>query len=196
MRSGFYSLGRTWSAKWFLGQLLQKDIEAVDNALYNGMRGFKGIVHIKIITGTKPGDFLCVGFPIHIVSSKVLDIWKEFEKFEIYPVVIQNTISPVEYTGVTFLGRGGPFDPEKSKAVYFKSKDSNGKGAIMNMDGLYFDDSQWDGSDLLTVDDFPCLPIVTERVVKAMKKAKVTNCKYTPLEQYCYYKKKFSKSII
>lgn len=166
-----------------------EDIKLVDKFIGNGMRGFKGVVHIKIAGGTIPGDLLGVGFPLLIVSSKVLEIWKQFEKFETYPVVIVGNISPIEYTGVVFLGRGGSFDPVKSKAVYSKCLDKKGNPAIMNMDGLYFDDSQWDGSDLLTVDDFPCHSIVTERVVKAMKKAKVTNCKYTPLEEYCYYKK-------
>ena len=194
MKTKFYRIGTTWANKWFLGRISEKDIDIVDRWVINtAMRGFKGAIHVEITRGTIPGDILEVGFPILVVSSKVLEIWKDFEKFETYPVIIQDNPSPVEYTGVTFLGRGGPYDPIKSKAVYGKCVDKNGKPAIMNMDGLYFDDSRWDGSDLLTVDDFPCISIVTKRVVKAMKKAKVTNCKYTPLEEYCFYKKKSLK---
>lgn len=186
--SRFFSLSTTSAKRWFLGQELEEDLDVIDKAIGRGMRGFTGVVHVRIVSGTTPGDFLEVGFPLLIVSSKVLEIWQNYERFETYPVVIAGNMSPVEYTGVAFLGRGGPFDPVRSKAVYCKSSNLGRKPAIMNMDGLYFDDSQWDGSDLFTVDDFPCIPLVTERVVKVMKKAKVTNCRYIPLEKFCMYK--------
>lgn len=183
MRNKFYSLTSNAARRWFLGETLSKINMGI--LAKQGMRGFKKVVYIRIVSGSTPGDFLEVGFPLLVVSAKVVKIWKPFEKFETYPVVIEDKVSPVKYVGVTFLGRGGPFDPEKSKAVY--AYDKKGNRAIMNMDGLYFDDSHWDGSDLFTIDDFPCIPIVTEQVVKAMKKACVTNCIYTPLEKYRIY---------
>ena len=54
----------------------------------------------------------------------------------------------------------------------------------MSMEGLYFDEEKWDGSDLLTVDEFPCIPIVTEKVKNEMVRARISNCRYTPLEEY------------
>jgi len=177
----------TWKKKWFWGRISKNDIENVDRCIGKGMRGFKGVVHIEIVGGNSPGDILHVGFPLLIVSFKVLELWKQFEKYETYPVVILRNNLPQEYTGIVFLGRGGPFDPNESKAVYFKGADSKGKGVIIKQQGMYFDDSKWDGSDLFTIDDFPCHPIVTEEVVKLMKKAKVTNCDYIPLKRVGIY---------
>lgn len=184
MLKKFYTLGATFAKKWYWGQIVDKDIALVDKCIGDGMRSFRGTVHIRIVKGTTPGDFLWAGFPLKMVSSKVLEVWKAFGRFTTYTIVIEDNVSPIEYTGVAFLGRGGPFDPVKSKAVYSKSLNDEGKPALMKHEGMYFDDSQWDGSDLFTIDEFPCVPIVTARVVRAMKGAKVTNCRYTALERY------------
>lgn len=188
MENKFYSVFPSLTKKWFLGRVSEEDVSTVDRWIIDkAMRGFKGIVHVEITRGNTPGDFLEVAFPLLIVSSKVLEIWKKFEKFQTYRVIVQNRKIPFEYLGVVFLGRGGPLDPVKSKAVYSNSLNKKGKRAIIKQEGMYFDDSQWDGSDLLTIDEFPCVPIVTERVFKEMKKARVTNCRYTPLEKYGIY---------
>lgn len=186
IKKNFYSVFADSTRKYFLGQALT----TLDMGILakQGMRGFKGVVRVRIVERTVPGDFLEVGLPLLVVSSKVLEIWEPFERFETYTVVIEGNVSSVEYSGVAFLGRVGPFDPEESKAVYSKRLDDKGKPVVLKQEGMYFDDSKWDGSDLLTIDEFPCLPIVTERVVKAMKRAKVTNCKYIPLEEYGIFK--------
>ena len=194
MQQNFYRLGTTFRNKWFRGRELAKDIKIIDKWIGKGMRGFKDIVHVRIVSGTTAGDILGVAFPLHIVSTKLLEIWKDFEKIETYPVVIEGSVSPIEYSGVVFLGRGGPFDPVKSKAVYSKALNEQGNPAIMKQEGMFFDDSYWDCSDLLTIDEFPCVPIVTEKVVKAMKKARVTNCEYIALEEYGIYKKYIARN--
>jgi len=182
MTAKFFVLSAMFEKKWFWGKVLTEiDMGVLDQ---KGMRDFSGTVSVEIAEGSVPGDFLWVGLPILIVSSKVLNIWKHFGAFETYLVDIKGRSICTEYSGAVFVGRGGPFEPEKSKAVYSKSVDEQGKRALMKHEGMYFDDSQWDGSDLITIDDFPCLPIVTEPVVKAMKDAKITNCRYTPLEEY------------
>lgn len=186
MFAKFYVLSAPFSKKWFWGKVLSK----IDTKVLaqKGMRDFNETVCIEIVEGSVPGDFLWVGLPILIVSSKVLEIWKRFATLDTYKVVLKGRGLSIKYSGAVFLGRGGPFEPEKSKAVYSKSLNEQGKQALMKHRGMYFDDSQWDGSNLFTIDDFPCLPIVTERVVKAMKDAKVTNCKYTPVEEYSIFK--------
>ena len=187
MKEQFYRLMSIYEKKYFQGHILTKlDFNTLAR---EGMINFKGPLKIEITEGVISGDFLEVGLPPLIVSFKALEVWKSFESFKTYPVLIEGGVSPVEYTGVVFLGKGGPFDPAKSKAVYSKALDEQGKPAIMNYEGMYFDDTHWGGSDLLTIYEFPCVPIVTEKVVKAMKKAKITNCTYTPLEKSCIYKK-------
>lgn len=42
------------------------------------------------------------------------------------------------------------------------------------------------GSDLFYVDEFPLSPIVTERVKKALTKAKLKNLQFTPIEEYSF----------
>lgn len=182
MTAKFFVLSATFEKKWFWGKVLTEIDMGV--LAQKGMRDFSGTVSVEIAQGSVPGDFLWVGLPILIVSSKTLNIWKRFGAFETYQVNIKGQSICTEYSGVVFVGRAGPFEPEKSKAIYSKSVNEQGKPALMKHEGIYFDDSQWDGSDLITIDDFPCLPIVTEPVVKAMKDAKITNCKYTPLEEY------------
>ena len=61
-------------------------------------------------------------------------------------------------------------------------------GLNIKVEGYYFDETKWDGSDLCAIDEFPMANLVTERVAKAMKKAKVTNCKYIPLEKMGIFK--------
>ena len=180
MKNKFYELEPTFAKKWFWGRSITK----IDCAVLaeRGMRGFKGPLHVKIVDGTVPGDFLWEGFGVLIVSSKVLEIWRSFEKFETYNVIIQGNVSPVEYTGVAILGRAGPFDPVKSKAVFSKESDENIKPVMTNMEGFYFDEDKWDRSDLCTIDEFPHCSLVTEKVIKAMKQAKITNYKYHAIE--------------
>lgn len=185
MRKNFYYyLYPTFVKKWFLGRAKTAlDMRAIAR---QSMSGFKGSVIVEIVEGTVAGDILEVGLPLLVVSDKVIDIWRNFEKFETYPIIIESDVSPVKYTGVVFLGRGGPFDPVESQAVY--SKAAGKIPAVIKQKGRYFDDTQWDGSDLFTIDDFPCAPVVTEKVVREMKKRKVTNCDYILLEKVGIYK--------
>jgi len=185
IKNKFYTVLADINKKWFLGQATTSlDMKVLNK---KSMRDFKDAIRVKITSGAKPGDFLGIDFPLLIVSSKVLEVWKPFEKLETYHVVVENRNIPFDYHGVVFLGRGGPFDPVKSKAVYSESLNDEGKPVVLKQQGMYFDNRQWDGSDLLTINDFPCLPIVTERVVKVMKEAEITNCRYTPLTKYGIY---------
>ena len=54
----------------------------------------------------------------------------------------------------------------------------------MGMKRLVFDVSQWDRSDLFYLEDVPGAGLVTERVRAAFKKQKITNCEFTPLDDF------------
>jgi len=176
----FYCLGTTFGRKWFWGQV---DLDP-DNEFYvKGMVGFRGVVKVEIDAGTTAGDFLWNSHNLVIVSQRILDIWKQFGKFETYGVKVSGKASTTSYTGVVILGRGGPLDIKRSEAEIKYDLRPNGKPSIMGVHGLYFHEDKWDRSDLFTIDEFPLGCIVTERVAKAMKKARITNCKYTPVEE-------------
>ncbi len=177
----YYSIGPSYEERWFWGRV----ITPLDCAELGrtGMRGFQNIVRIDIVEGKESGDFLWNGFVLLVCSPKVLSIWEKYRAFETYRISVLG-LGDIRYTGVVFTGRGGPFDPVRSKAVFSEESDESGRRVVLKQDGLYFDESYWDRSDLFTIDDFPRLPILTARVVEEMKKTGVTNCRYTPLEDY------------
>jgi len=183
MNTKFFSLGPTWGKKWYWGQV---KLDPNDRFFKKGMLDFAGVVEIEIDAGTTPSDFLWNSHNLIIASQKVIDLWKELGDFETYWVKIGGKASPAGYTGVVFLGKGGSFDPVRSKVVYSQSLNDEGKPAIMKIKGFYFDVSKWDGSNLFRVDGFPHLHLATEQVVRVMRKAKITNCYYQPLEEFRY----------
>lgn len=97
MRNKFYDLGPTFEKKWFWGQV---DLDPSNEFYIKGMVGFKDVVSVKIDSGSKAGDFLWNSHNLVIVSEKVLDVWKQFSKFETYRVNISGRASPTGYTGV------------------------------------------------------------------------------------------------
>lgn len=180
MNEKFYSLNPTFKNKWFWGQV---DLDPFGKLYMKGMEGFKGVVKVEIDAGIIAGDFLWNSHNLIVVSRKVINIWKKFDtKFEIYEVKIVNKELPEKYYGVAITGRGGPLDKKKSRAKIKYGLKPNGKPSIMGIDGMYFFEDKWDGSDLFKLDEFPLGILVTERVMEAMKKANITNCRYTPVE--------------
>jgi len=53
----------------------------------------------------------------------------------------------------------------------------------MAIDGLYFDPANWDGSDIFRVDDF-LAPLMTDRVAKALREARITNYRAKPIREF------------
>ena len=180
MKNRFYEIEPTWGNKWYWGRVITKILAKIDA---NGMRGFKGTMQVEIDMGTTPGDFLWNTKSLIIVSEKVLDIWRPFKKFETYNVEVLNKKIPFKYTGVSIHGNGGPLDETRTIVQYDDVGGRSGK-YICGMKGFYFFEDKWDKSDLFTLSRHRSSYLVTERVVKAMKKTKVTNCKYVPIDEY------------
>lgn len=181
MKTSFYVLRATFKRKWYWGKVLTP----IDCTILakQGMRNYKGSIKMEIAEGKEAGDFIWNGFSLVVVTEKVMDIWHKYQAYDTYRVQIEHIGIEHDYQGVAFKGKGGPFDPVKSKAVY-ESIEKDSQPALFKLEGLFFDDRYWDGSDLLTVNEFPCVHIVTERVMKQMIKSKVTNCRYIPIEEY------------
>jgi hypothetical protein len=175
----FYDLGPSWSKKWLWGK---PKISYYDPFVKGGMVGYRQILTIEIEHGILAGDFLWNSHDLLIVSDKVLSVWGQFAKFQTYPVVIKGRITQPSYTGIAILGKGGAFDPVRSKARY-KTLKPGGKQSLMGIEGLYFDEKEWDGSNLFSLPEFPRYCLATEELVREMKKLKITNCSYTQIEQ-------------
>ena len=84
------------------------------------------------------------------------------------------------YNGFSITGRGGNFD--KNYELDYFDKDRNHFGATTR--GVY-DLNNWDGSDFFIINH--CRIIVTERVMKLLKKNKIDAIEYTKLSDYVDY---------
>jgi len=184
MSGRFFALSATLSKKWFwAGAFLAPD----DPYFLKGMKGFKGTVRLKIQSGIVAGDFLGNSHGLLVVTDKVLEVWDKFDvRYETYGVCIEGRVSPFEYVGVAVLGKGGPFDPVRSNAQYEYRLREDGKPTLMGMNGLYFDEEEWDGTDLFMIPDLGRSYIITERLAVAMQKAGLTNVEYRPTETVCF----------
>jgi len=152
--------------------------------MLRGMRGFTGCVRFETTKGTTPGDFLWNGSLLIVISEKVLSIWSKYKSFTTYDVEVTNKRIPFKYYGIAVTGQGGPLDFRKSKARYYTEK--GGTRVIMALKGLYFDEDQWDGSDIMYIDEYALGCLISERVKEEMRKAKVTSCEYTPIEEVAF----------
>jgi hypothetical protein len=177
----YYAIGASFKPRWYWGKVLTP----IDNERLaeRGMKDFHDIVDITIVEGEEAGDFLWTGVSILVCSPRVLTIWGKYRTFETFRVNVAD-FRDFKYTGIAITGRGGQFDPVRSKPKYFQGTDGAKRPAILRMEGLFFNESQWDGSDIFHIDEFPCISILTGRVVEEMKNAHITNCRYTPLEDY------------
>ena len=150
------------------------------------LRGFRGKLHAEVIQGGRPGDLISTTHALTFFSQRVVDVLEEhnFQKYEAFPVEVSGGKGDAPmYYGLTFLGKGGHILPEESRVKYGSTPRPDGSRGIVGMWRLMFDVNQWDGSDLFYVEEFPGLHLVTERVVKALKKAKIKNCEYTPTDR-------------
>lgn len=102
-----------------------------------------------------------------------------FRNYDTYSVRITHNDEELKgYHGLVFYGKGGRFLPEFSDIVY-GPPDRNGKPQIYESRCLAIDITEWDGSDLFYIPDFPIKKVITGNVADALKRAKITNCDLT-----------------
>ncbi|OHB53294.1 MAG: hypothetical protein A2Y07_00545 [Planctomycetes bacterium GWF2_50_10] len=165
--------------KYYYGQV---HLEEEDYAhLWDAGPGFKNAVNVEIDTGKAAGDFIWNSHSLLIVSQRVLDVWEGSVRIETYDVTVSGIKTDYRYKGVICMGRAGGFDPVRSKARYLQL-DKKGPPSLMGMEGFYFDHSTWDGSELFILPDFPRYYIATASLMSRMKKARLTNIDFLPLE--------------
>lgn len=177
----FYDIHPTMGSKWYWAKLTT---DVPEKYLCNGMRGFKRCAGFEIIKGTTRGDFLWNGSLLRVVSEKVLSIWNRYKSFSTYDVEVTSKRIPLKYFGISVTGHGGSLNFRKSNARYYTEK--SGTRVIMSLNGLYFDEAKWDGSDIMYLDEYPLGCLISERVTDEMKRAKVTSCEYIPIEEVAF----------
>jgi hypothetical protein len=85
-----------------------------------------------------------------------------------------------DYYGLAVTGSECDFDPNRSKIVAKPPPVPQGRGYQVHK-GLYFDESQWDGSDMFWVRNVDI--VVTDRVFRLLKQHKIMNVRLTPLDE-------------
>ncbi len=134
--------------------------------------------------GSYLSDFLwgsLVGFKC--ISRKTCGLLKdkEFRGWDTYKIQLLDKKGTyiTGYEGFANKGLLLDWDKSKSKLITTSSNYPDYKPRKFYK-GIFFDEAQWDESDFFFVDFYE---VVTKRVYEAFKKAKISNVKFTPLEE-------------
>ncbi len=132
--------------------------------------------------GGQPAPILWTRFPpLVCVHQRVVDLLSQhnFKGWDVYPVEVYGRKGePVpDYYGFAITGRGGEVDISRSQLITKPAPTERGRPYQVYR-GVYFHPEQWDGSDLFFVNGHR---VVRDTVVKAFKRAKISNVQLTPL---------------
>lgn len=150
-----------------------------DRHLHRQLVGFEGRALFTVRKGRIAGDFIGNDFVLLVVSDRVLTLLKgaDISGYTTFQVDIIHEGSRIDgYTGLGISGRGGKNDDRAYAGGMIPGT------RIRKVRGLF--PTQWDGSDLFTLDDIPGAVLATERVKKVLQTAKVTNCMFIPAEEF------------
>ncbi len=153
--------------------------------LFRGQLKLADPLRLGAYRGGHPSDFLWSGFPpIVCVSQRVVDLLTEHKVtgWSVYPVqLFGRKGEPLAgYHGFSVIGPECRRDRSRSQIVT-KPPTAPGGMSYQVYKGLYFDESQWDGSDFFRVRG--TATVVTEKVYRLFKKAKVSNVRLIPLAE-------------
>lgn len=137
--------------------------------------------------GGRPRDLVGTGYgTVDLLSDRVISILRDsgFTGWKTFPVEVYGKRGErIEgYHGFSVTGRCGPIDWSKGKKVRKPPPVPWGEGYDAWV-GMYFDPATWDGSDIFVPEE-TAYTIMVERVVTALKKAKVTNMTFKPLTEF------------
>lgn len=134
--------------------------------------------------GGAPKDFIwtTLVYPV-FVSQRVIDLFQDqgFTGWTTYPAVVyaKDGSTIPGYQGLAITGRCGPIDESRSERAFHTTR--TGQHPILR--GLYFDPESWDGSDLFTTSSLSGWRFVTEKVKRALEKARVRNVEFRRLTE-------------
>jgi hypothetical protein len=178
--SRFRILEPTFSEQFYWAEVKSRVIPA---DLTTGYVVPEGPVVLRVVSGKRAGDFLWNDMGLKVVNDQLLSLLERerFTGYNTYHIRVLGSAVP-RYHGLAILGRAGSVDRKRSRVRWFENPNGT-RGGIKSMNGLYFDLTKWDGCDLFVVDELLAL-IATDRVVRALRKNRVSNYLATPLSSY------------
>ena len=153
--------------------------------LFRGEIQLPSPLRLGTYSGGHPSDFLWAGLThIICISQRVVDLLSEngITGWSVYPVEVfgRNGEPLPKYNGLSVIGPDCVRDRSRSQIVDKPPPVDGGRGYQV-YHGLYFDENQWDGSDFFRV--LGIATVVTDKVYRIFKRAKVTNVRFTPLTE-------------
>ena len=154
------------------------------NRLFDGECKPSNPVVLRAYMGGQATDFLWSGLPpILCISQKVVDLFTEvgFTGWKRYPVEVfdrKGELLP-GYCGFAVTGKAGNHELERSQVIY-RRMDEFSDQQRKYYRGFFFDESEWDDSDIFTIKDTSFI-IVKRGVRDVLKHNRITNLRLTPL---------------
>jgi len=141
-------------------------------------------LRLSAYQGGQATDFLWTAFPpLVCISSRVVELLTEHRitGWATYPVEVYGREGePLPgYHGFSVTGPECKRDRSRSQIIEKPPPSPRGQ-SYQVYKGLYFDESQWDGSDIFLVRPFGGI-VVTEKVYKLFKRNRVSNVRLIPL---------------
>jgi len=133
---------------------------------------------------SQPSDVIWTTLAVPVIlSAKVISIMKagDFAGWSTYPVLVKSKDGEVidGYVGLSVTGRCGTIDDSRCECV---AREFPG-GVFPMYRGLYFDDSQWDGSDIFCSENESGYIFVTHDVKSAFEHARIRNVLFQPVSE-------------
>ncbi len=146
-----------------------------------------------VLPSPSVGDFVWTWYSECLVTERVLTLFREagLTGFEAKPVVVEKVKRVKKEQPVTIprlwelviTGKGGDAHPDSGIRVIYKCDACGLTRYSSYRDGIIVNEREWDGSDFFTVNGYPKLILVTERVKDLIVANQLTNCVLIPSHQ-------------
>lgn len=153
--------------------------------LFRGQLTLEEPLRLRAYMGGQTRDFLWTSFAfLACISSRTMKLLTNngITGWSVFPVDIfgrKNEPLP-DYHGFSVIGSVCHRDRSRSQIIEKPATPYRRSYAVYR--GLYFNESQWDGSDIFLVRRFGGI-VVTERVYHLFLTAEISNVRFTPLPE-------------
>lgn len=175
----FYTLSPSYATRYHWAYADDQTGDEIGRMGLRELADFRGTARFEAREGTIAADFMWNDLLLPIVSTRVVELLRRHEVngYKLFNVIVSKKDEAINgYHGMAVTGRGGPNDSKAYEGGFMPGT------KIRRVKGLC--PTEWDGSDLFTLDDFPRAPLATDKVKDIFTKNKVTNCKLEPAEEF------------